>query len=125
MLTVNNPDQHKVFLCFLTPKYHSSLHIIPPGWLLLLPPCYLHLVLLLGLITAVDLCSVSDNIRNEPLCCVLPLPYIIIHWVLLIRHTPSQPSAMIPVSRTNCILNVNCLISKATVLRHEYIFKSP
>ena len=57
--------------------------------------------------------------------CVLPLPYIIIHWVLLIGHTPSQPSAMIPVSRTNCILNVNCFISKATVLCLEYIFKSP
>ena len=124
MLTVNNPDQHKVFLCFLTPKYHSSLHIIPPGWLLLTLPA-ISTLLLLGLITAVDLYSVSDNIRNEPLCCVLPLPYIIIHWVLLIRHTPSQPGAMIPVSRTNCILNVNCLISKATVLCHEYIFKSP
>ena len=57
--------------------------------------------------------------------CVLPLPYIIIHWVLLIGHTPSQPSAMIPVSRTNYILNVNCFISKATVLCLEYIFMSP
>ena len=54
--------------------------------------------------------------------CVLPLPYIIIHWVLLIRLTLSS---MIPVSKTKCIENVNCLISKATVLCLEYIFKSP